>query len=193
MLKQFKDYLSEVVGRDDLNIRTSKRKVFSSFGSININKKIGLEGKEKLFSKYEYDVYKSSTPTTLDIFVIDKTRKVFIELILNKSGKMYYVDSALSISNNYKVHELYRDLLIKKVIEGLITGEQSEGGRAIWNKLSQYRDIQVFGWDPYHREAINLGKRLPDEVETHISISDSAKDSDTNKIRRMQLIAIKKI
>lgn len=185
----FKQFVTEVIARDDL---AGKKSSLRSFQGMNLGKKVSLQNKTKVFSKGEYTVYKDVTPHGFDIYVIDKNGIVDIEMILQKQGAMYYVDTVVSISNDYKAHELYRDLLVKKVVPGLIAGEQSAGGRAIWDKLSKFRDIEIFGWDPFHNSAINLGKRLPDEAETHVSTYDDTNDPDTNLIRRMQLVAIKK-
>lgn len=190
-MKKFKAYITEVLGREDLNAST-KHVAMSAFGDINVGTKIDVTGMQRLFAKKDNQVFKQKAEDGIDIFVVDKNGIVIIELILKNHGAMFYVDSALSVSKDYKVHELYRDLLIKNVIGGLVTGEQSVGGRAIWDKLSKFRDVEVYGWDPFHRQAINLGDTLPDYEETHVSSSDKTKDVDTNLIRRMQLVAIKK-
>jgi hypothetical protein len=163
-----------------------------SFEGMNLGKKVPLQNKTKVFSKGVYTVYKEPTTFGFDLFVINKSGIVDIEMILQKQGVMYYVDAVVSISKTYKAHELYRDLLVKGVVPGLIAGEQSEGGRAVWNKLSKFKDIEVFGWDPFHNSAVNLGSSLPDDSETHVSVHDNTHDPDTNQIRRMQLVAIKK-
>lgn len=196
MIKSFKGYLLEMISRDDLNIsgRGGKRSTFVNFGSILLGKKFDQTNRTKLFKKGDYTVYQEKRPANgLDIFVTDKQNKIVIELILKKDGAMHYVDTVVSISKDYKAHELYRDIITKGIVNGLTAHEQSIGGRNIWNKLSQFSNIEVFGWDPYHRQAINLGNKLPDEIETHVSNRNTDYDKDTNLTRRMKLVAIKKI
>lgn len=178
-----------MITRDDL---VGKKSTLRAFRATILGKKIPLENKTKIIVKRGYTVYKDDSTHGLDIHVIDKKGKVAIELYLQRRGAMYHVDVIASVSKDYKAHELYHDLLTKNIVDGLITSEQSPGGRTIWDKLSKFRNVEIFGWDPSNKSAINLGKRLPDEVETHVSTYDDAHDRDTNQIRRMQLVAIKK-
>lgn len=182
-----------MITRDDLNIKRSKKAILTTFGGLILGKKL-KHNTDVLFRVNDITISAETEKNgDLIVYAVDDTNTVIIQLFLIKKNAMYYVDSAVSNSKTYKVHQLYKDLLVKNIVQGLITKEQSIGGRAIWDKLSKFRNVEVFGWDPHYNEPINLGNALPDEIETHVSVFDNRKDKDTSQTRRMLLVAVKKI
>lgn len=91
-----------------------------------------------------------------------------------------------STHNTFKAHQLYHVLIEMGYI--LWTDQQSNGGHAVWRRLSKYPDVNIHGWDG--KQAVNLDI-IDDEEQMFISVFDK-KDEIYNSIKKITLVAHKK-
>lgn len=87
-----------------------------------------------------------------------------------------------------KAHKFYRSILLNLPII-FVTDTQSYGGLRIWQELSKYPDIEVFGW--LNGKPINVTPLDPDE--THADADEVGTDKELVDIFKMKLIAHKRI
>lgn len=120
--------------------------------------------------------------------VSDHEGKVTNVLTVHKKPHHIKVSGSATNGKGPKQHELYHHLITKhnKVIT---TDEQTSGGHHIWKKLAKKTSINIHGWDPKHKKAVNIDHRLRDKDETH---HDRTGDKEHAHIERMHLVAHKK-
>lgn len=103
---------------------------------------------------------------------------------LERNNVLHIRSTAGSNESSIKAYEMYHHL-IKQGVTLASDSKQSEGGRRIWQKLSQARDVNVHGW--YKGKPVNV--KIGSD-ETHIEVDDTSRG--TSQIRDMILVAHKK-
>ncbi len=103
--------------------------------------------------------------------------------IKNKVIRINILES--STFNRLRAHLFYKILIDLGYI--LWTDEQSDGGHAVWRRLSKYPDVNIHGWDG--KQAVNLDI-IDDEEQMFISVFDK-KDEIYNSIKKITLVGHK--
>lgn len=130
---------------------------------------------------------------------------------LPKGGfKAFAVDTLTGRSGNVlKAHEFYRAILLKQDVIFRTSG-QSFGGLKVWQRLAEFPDIEVFGWNPkvnyqaYPSKDIASGTPQaveldPDEYHsTHADDADilgssAEEQEEVRRVRDMYLVAHRKM
>ncbi len=88
-----------------------------------------------------------------------------------------------------KAHDFYHHLISKHNVS-LSSDTQSTGGRNVWNKLQQKRNVNVHGFDPKTRKGVNV--HSGDEEAYHDEKHKNSKERNDLAAKRVHLVAHKK-
>lgn len=185
-MRTFKEYLAEVK-----DIKISKN---DEFFKNRINYNCGNkwdpekhpENKHISTSSSGHHIYKTKIRGKPGVYryhaYAPKTKRSTISVEgKEQNGVLSHLNLASHSSNKLKAHDFYHHLL-KHHLTALVADQQSPGGKAVWEKLSKKRDINIHGWSNGKPINVKFG-----EDETHSGNSDN--DEASTEIRRMKLVA----
>jgi hypothetical protein len=114
--------------------------------------------------------------------VTNKKSKVTLVLSTVMKGNYDVINVVEAKKNNsFPAVKLY-EFLIKKLGLTLVTNQQSEGGKRIWQNLCKVKGINVYGWDFKTNVPINTDVRLKDTDDLYVSKQEQRYHSDTARI-----------
>jgi hypothetical protein len=181
-MKTLDQILSEVYDHGDT--KPSSKLGFSKLLGKPVpkdHKHIGNIGKHK--------VYHGVHDKGMDRYsVTDHEGNVSNILTVKKHKNHIKVDGSVTNGKGPKQHELYHHL-IKKHDHTITTDAQTSGGYHVWKQLAKKRSVNIHGWDPKKKEAVNVDHRLRDRDETHHDLTNHKGHAH---ITNMHLVAHKK-
>ena len=126
------------------------------------------------------------------VFVLlDHKDKIAVEMQARKRGAAIQITSVwAAASNTFPVYKLYTYMVRKLNMILMSDSLQSEGGKAIWYKLSAEPGVTVFGWR--NGKAVNLGDRLDHDTDADTHIDTSIMDNPDSGALNTVLVAVKK-
>ncbi len=177
------------------------RKRTTTFGLLS-NKNLSHDqlvkkGFNKMSSKGDHSFYKRHDAKTEydnpDSFLAHNTSTGRVEQhvdgLKNKAGTFHVARLSGAPSASIKAHDFYHHLIQKHNV-AFSSGVQSTGGRNVWNKLQQKRNVSVHGWDPKTKSGVNV-RSDDEEAYTHEKFKGS-KDRNDLASKRTVLVAHKK-
>lgn len=181
-MKTYTDLMNEVYSHGD----TKKSAKFGVGGCLG--KKISKDDKH-ISNMGDHKVHVGSHGPGMERYTVsDHEGKITNVLTVKKRPHHIHVAVAASTGAGPKMHEFYHHLITKhnKVIT---TDEQTTGGQHIWKQLAKKGSVNIHGWDPKEKKAVNIDHRLRDHDETH---NNETHDHGHAHVTRMQLVAHKK-
>lgn len=93
-------------------------------------------------------------------------------------------------SNPVKAHEFYRALIKNLGLTLISDRKQSPGGNRVWQRLENYPDIEVYGYDTHTDQALNISAK---DQEMYAVPSAAVKNKETQYIaHNIRLVAAAK-
>ena len=167
-------------------------------GATVKNKKFGVgrylnkpitKGHEHIGTVKGHKIYRGKHDEGMDRYsAVSPEGHVTNVLTVHTKKHSIKVSGSATTGKGIKQHDMYHHLITKhdKVIT---TDEQTEGGHRIWKQLAKKHSVNIHGWDPKAKKAVNIDHRLRDKDETHHDVTN---DRGHAHITNMHLVAHKK-